>query len=237
MPVYQLPENSFEFPPTAVAEPDGLLALGGDLRPERLLTAYSLGIFPWYSKGEPILWWTPAPRLVLYPNELHISKSMRPLFNRNAFRVTYDLAFQEVIGHCRKAYRAGQNGTWITEEMIQAYCNLHQLGFAHSVEVWQENKLVGGLYGLSIGKVFFGESMFSQVSNASKYGFISLVRSLDSLKFDLVDCQMTTAHLVRMGARELERPDFEGELKTSVVKDTLRGAWSEIPEFLNPVIF
>lgn len=162
---------------------------------------------------------------------------MRPLFNRRAFRVSMDCAFEKVIGHCRSSYREGQQGTWITEEMQEAYIALHRLGLAHSVEVWQGDELAGGLYGLALGKVFFGESMFSRATNASKFGFITLVKGLGKLEFGLIDCQMRTPHLMRLGAEEVDRNLFEQQLSTEIRLETLRGPWTEIPEFLEPVVF
>jgi leucyl/phenylalanyl-tRNA--protein transferase len=171
-------DSKMSFPPTHLASRDGLLAIGGDLSPERLLLAYRNGIFPWY-EGEDILWWSPDPRFVLFPSEIKISKSVKPLLNRNAFDFTVDKAFKEVIGRCKKIYRPGQEGTWITNELEEAFITMHQLGYAHSAEVWKNDELVGGLYGLKLGKVFFGESMFSDLSNASRYAFI---RYTDHLK-------------------------------------------------------
>ena len=170
-------DESLYFPPVHLAEPDGLLAMGGDLSAERLLLAYRSGIFPWYSEP-PVLWWCPDPRFVLFPSELRISKSLKPLLNRNAFGFTINKAFDKVIAHCKNVPRPGQDGTWINEAVIKAYAQLHKLGYAHSAEVWKDEKLVGGLYGIRMGKVFFGESMFSLVSNASKYAFTKYVQQL-----------------------------------------------------------
>lgn len=232
MPVYQLLSDSYGFPPTSEAEEDGLLAIGGDLSPGRLLEAYSRGIFPWFSDHEPIMWWSPAPRLVLYPQDLHISKSMRPLFNKKTYHVTFDTAFPRVIQACKSIFRPDQYGTWITRDMIDAYILLHQLGFAHSVEVWKGKELVGGLYGIGLGSCFFGESMFAKESNASKYGFIWMVRGLEKLGFDLVDCQTKTRHLVSLGAKEVNRIEFENHLSQAIQKDHRRGSWSDLPELL-----
>ncbi len=196
------------FPDPLHASPHGLLAIGGDLRPERLVAAYRQGIFPWYGEGEPILWWSPHPRFVLFPDELKVHKSMRPYFNRRKFGLSYDRAFGEVIRACAQTPRRGQQGTWITDDMIEAYERLHALGIAHSVEVWQGGELAGGLYGVALGRVFFGESMFTRVSNASKFGFISLVRALQQKGFALIDCQQETPHLATLGARSIPRPDF-----------------------------
>lgn len=208
MPVYSLPKEPV-FPPVSHAEDDGLLAVGGDLSPERLLAAYSQGIFPWYTQGEsPILWWSPDPRMVLFPPELVVSKSMRQLLRRKAFAVTFDTAFDLVIGSCSQVPRPGQDGTWLGSDMQLAYRDMHALGHAHSVEVWQEGRLVGGLYGIAMGSVFCGESMFSHASNASKYGFITLVQALAARGFTLIDCQVHTEHLASLGAREIPRPEF-----------------------------
>ncbi|MFN8398279.1 MAG: leucyl/phenylalanyl-tRNA--protein transferase [Bacteroidia bacterium] len=208
MPVYSLPNQPL-FPPVSHAEEDGLLAVGGDLSPERLLAAYARGIFPWYTEGKsPILWWSPDPRMVLFPNELNVSKSMKQLLRREAFQVTYDREFAAVISACGHVPRPGQDGTWLGNAMMEAYQVLHQLGHAHSVEVWQEGRLVGGLYGVAMGKTFCGESMFAHASNASKYGFITLVRDLIDAGFQLIDCQVYTEHLESLGAREISRNEF-----------------------------
>lgn len=196
------------FPHPSLANPDGLLAIGGDLSTERLLLAYQNGIFPWYSEEQPILWWSPDPRMVLFPNELKVSKSMRNVLNRDQFRVTVDRAFDQVIAHCAQVPREGQEGTWITTEMMEAYAHLHELGYAHSVEVWENERLVGGLYGIRLGKCFFGESMFSLVSNASKVGFIRWVKQLRESGCQLIDCQVETGHLASMGARNIPRQEF-----------------------------
>lgn len=195
------------FPPVHLAEPDGLLAIGGDLSTERLLLAYRNGIFPWY-EGDHILWWCPDPRFVLVPSELKISKSMAQLLRRQAFEFTINKAFSEVISHCKTISRRGQNGTWITEEIREAYTRLHHQGYAHSAEVWQNGELVGGLYGIRLGKMFFGESMFSKVSNASKYAFISYVQHLMTEDVQLIDCQVYTEHLASLGARMMPRATF-----------------------------
>ncbi len=207
MPIFSLSDQLI-FPPPAYAEPDGLVAVGGDLGPDRLLLAYRTGIFPWFSPGDPILWWSPDPRFVMKPEEIKISKSMKQVINRGTFRITYNQAFEQVISNCKSIPRDGQPGTWITNEMKRAYCHLHDLGYAHSVEAWQDGKLVGGLYGVSLGGAFFGESMFSQVSNASKAAFIHLAQHLQTLKFSLIDCQMHTAHLESLGASNMDRDQF-----------------------------
>jgi leucyl/phenylalanyl-tRNA--protein transferase len=229
MPVYRLSEDSLDFPPAYLANWQGILAVGGDLSPERLLTAYQNGIFPWFNEEDPILWWSPDPRFVLFPDELKVSKSMRPYFNQGKFQVTLDQEFEQVMRNCQKTYREGQSGeTWITTDMLNAYVRLHQLGYAHSVEVWDGVNLVGGLYGLSLGKVFFGESMFSHVSNASKFGFITLVRKLINLGFNLIDCQQETEYLGSLGARPIPRIDFLELLEKNETEPTLVGSWSAL---------
>lgn len=216
------------FPPVEEAEDWGGLALGGDLSPERLLLAYCSGIFPWYEEGQPIIWHAPDPRFVLFPDKLKVSKSMRPILNQKKFDITYDTDFRSVIRQCQQTRRRGQRGTWITGEMLEAYCDLHQLGFAHSVEVRQEGKLVGGLYGLSLGSLFFGESMFSKVSNASKAGFTTLVHDLKKLDFTLIDCQVHTYHLESLGAEEIPRKAYMRLLKEGLESDILRGQWTDL---------
>jgi leucyl/phenylalanyl-tRNA---protein transferase len=206
MPLFAL-DKELIFPPAHLAEPDGMLAMGGDLSPERILLAYRNGIFPWYD-GPVIIWWSPDPRCVLFPQELLVSKSMQVLLKRKAFRFTTNTAFAAVIHHCKTTRRAGQSGTWITDEVEKAYTRLHQMGHAHSAEAWLNGELVGGLYGIRIGKVFFGESMFSTVSNASKYAFIQYVRSLQAEGVQLIDCQMQTPHLESLGARMMARETF-----------------------------
>lgn len=204
----------YSFPHPSKASEDGLLAMGGDLAPGRLLKAYQSGIFPWYNPGEPILWWSPDPRMVLFPEKLKISKSMKQLFRKNFFEVTHNQDFLSVIEACASISRKDQKGTWITDEMKKAYNKLHQLGFAHSVEVWQDKKLVGGLYGIYLKekRLFCGESMFSKVSNASKYGFIWWVQRLQKEKVKLIDCQLHTPHLASLGAEEISRSEFLGFL-------------------------
>jgi len=195
------------FPPVTLAEPDGLLAIGGDLSKERLLLAYRNGIFPWY-EGRHILWWSPDPRFVLFPDELKVSKSMRQLIRRETFVFTINKAFTEVIANCRTIPRKGQDGTWITEEVKEAYGRLHKEGYVHSAEAWLNGELVGGLYGVRLGKAFFGESMFSKYSNASKYAFICYVEQLRSEGVELIDCQVYTEHLESLGARMIPRSGF-----------------------------
>lgn len=200
------------FPPVHLAEPDGLLAIGGDLSPERLLLAYRSGIFPWYDKP-PILWWSPDPRFVLFPDELKISKSMKPLLNREAFQFTTNKAFSQVMQYCKNVPRAGQDGTWINDEVIAAYTKLHEMGYAHSAEVWQNGELAGGLYGIKLGNVFFGESMFSLVSNASRYAFIKYVQELKRNGLALIDCQIHSDYLESLGARMIGGKEFQEILR------------------------
>ena len=208
-----LTADSATFPPPerAMAEPNGLLAAGGDLTPARLLQAYRQGIFPWFAPGQPILWWCPDPRTVVRPADLHVSRSMGKVLRQGRLRVAFDRNFPAVISACA-APRAGASGTWITPKMQDAYIELHRLGHAHSVEVYQDDELVGGLYGIALGRVFFGESMFSRVDNASKVAFITLVRQLEAWGFALIDCQMPTDHLFSLGASSMPRADFCAEL-------------------------
>jgi len=224
MPVFLLSEK-IAFPPPNYATREGLLAVGGDLSRERLLLAYRMGIFPWYGEDEPILWWSPDPRLVLYPDELHVPRTLQKILRQERFSVTMDSAFEEVIGACAQTRREKGEGTWIVAEMIDAFVDLHRAGYAHSVEAWQKNRLVGGLYGVSLGKAFFGESMFSRASNASSVTLVTLVRFLQALAFDFVDCQVTTGHLMRFGAREVPRARFLKQLRNALMPQTLRGRW------------
>ncbi len=225
MPVYRL-SSELVFPSAHLAMEEGLLAVGGDLSVSRLLLAYANGIFPWYSTGEPILWWSPDPRLVLYPDDLHISRRLNRTLRQNRFKVTCDKAFEEVIRNCASVPRNDQGGTWITGEMIDAYIALHRAGFAHSVETWQNDRLVGGIYGVSLGRCFFGESMFHQVSDASRVALVMLVRHVSRWRFDLIDCQVTTDHMLRMGAREISRDRFLDQLDRSLKHPTRRGKWA-----------
>ena len=203
-----LSDTHLDFPPVeqALQDPDGLLAVGGDLRCERLIQAYRCGIFPWYQDDQPILWWSPEQRMALNPEHLNISRSMRKLLRKQKFKVTLDTAFQEVIEHC--AQLREESGTWITLEMQEAYCQLHELGYAHSVEVWEDDTLVGGLYGISMGLIFFGESMFSLRDNASKIGFIWFVKQLQAWHYQLIDCQVPSDHLRSLGAEDMPRQQF-----------------------------
>lgn len=228
MPVFLLSEEEIAFPHPEMADANGILAVGGDLSPERLLTAYAWGIFPWFNEGEPIIWWSPDPRFVLFPAELKVSKSMRPYFNQQKFSVTLDTQFEAVMRGCQTSKRDGQfGGTWITEDMVAAYVRLHQLGYAHSVEVWEKENLVGGLYGISLGNVFFGESMFAKVANASKFGFITIVRKLQDQGFQLIDCQQETNHLRSLGARAIDRKDFLTILQKNQEINTRVGSWQD----------
>ncbi|MBI9042629.1 leucyl/phenylalanyl-tRNA--protein transferase [Lutibacter sp.] len=210
--MYLLPKEII-FPPVHLANKDGILAIGGDLSVERLLLAYKSGIFPWYNEGEPIIWYSPKERMVLFPNELKISKSMRQILKKDEFKITYNQNFGDVISNCKNIYRDGQGGTWITSKMEKAYLELHKLGVAKSVEVWLEDELVGGLYGIDLGHVFCGESMFSKVSNTSKLAFIYLVQKLEKENYKLLDCQVYNNHLDSLGAREISRVDFLEYLK------------------------
>lgn len=204
-----LSRRNFDFPPLdqALREPNGLLALGGDLSPERLVSAYRHGCFPWFQEGQPILWWSPDPRMVLFPAELHVSRSLRKTQRQHRFEISFDRDFPTVIEACAGP-RPYADGTWITPAMLDAYRTLHRRGIAHSVEVWQDGQLVGGLYGLAIGRLFFGESMFSRVTDASKIGFVTLVERLRDSGFVLIDCQMHTSHLASFGARPIPRTEF-----------------------------
>ena len=228
MPVFQLTEQLI-FPHPSLAEADGLLAIGGDLSANRLFLAYQHGIFPWYNDDEPILWWSPDPRFVLFPKKLKVAKSMRSYFNQKKFRVTFNQAFSEVILQCKNVFRKDQDGTWITDEVESAYLELHRLGFMHSVEVWKAEKLVGGLYGGMFGKCFFGESMFAHEKNASKYGFISLVKTLEKFGIELIDAQVHTKHLENFGAEMIPKEQFLSFLEnTSLRKDLIPKIQAEI---------
>lgn len=233
MPVFWLSPNDLTFPNPALANEDGILAIGGDLSVERLLVAYNNGLFPWFNPGDPILWWSPDPRFVLFPEDLKIAKSMRSYFNQRKYEVSFDKAFREVITNCKNQPRKGQSGgTWISQEMIDAYCALHEKGFAHSVEVWEGEALVGGLYGIALGKLFFGESMFSKKSNASKLGFITLVKYLTSKGYELIDCQQETQHLKSLGGKNMERAAFLNLIRSNQQELTTRGSWHDANEDL-----
>ena len=218
---YQLPggrvaciDGNCDFPPLAYAlrEPNGLIAIGGDLSLKRLLSAYRHGIFPWFSDGEPVLWWSPDPRMVMFPDELKISDSLRKTLKKQKFEVRFNTAFRQVITACSSTLRHGQNGTWITQDIIDAYCALHEAGYAVSAEAWLDGKLAGGCYGVKIGSMFYGESMFHHVTDASKVAFVSLVQHLKTLEIGMIDCQMKTAHLASLGAREIGRGEFMKKL-------------------------
>ena len=200
--------NELYFPPVTEADEEGILAIGGDLSTQRLLLAYRNGIFPWYSDDEPIIWWCPNPRFVLFPDEIKISKSMRAVIKKQTYSFTINNCFNNVIKNCKTINREGQSGTWISEEFIDAYTNLHNLGYALSAETWKNNKLVGGLYGVKMGNIFFGESMFSLSPNASKFAFIQLVQHLKNEGVKLIDCQVYTNHLESLGAKMIDRNDF-----------------------------
>jgi len=224
MPIFRLSEELI-FPPPELAEDNGLLAVGGDLGEERLLLAYSAGIFPWYSEDDPILWWSPDPRLILLPEDLKISRSLRRTISKGVFTVTLDTAFEQVIRNCASVHLREAGDTWITNNMINAYINLHHSGYAHSVESWHEGELAGGLYGISLGSAFFGESMFTKKSDASKVAFVTLVQQLVKWNFTLLDCQMTTAHLKNLGAGEIPRHDFLVMLKEALKAPDRKGKW------------
>jgi leucyl/phenylalanyl-tRNA--protein transferase len=220
------------FPPAeqALETPNGLLAWGGDLQPERLLQAYRQGIFPWYSQGQPILWWNPAPRCVLLPSRVYASKRTRRRYNGGIYKLSIDRAFDEVIEACAQP-REYESSTWITREMIDAYSLLHRMGHAHSLEVWRDGSLAGGIYGLHLGGMFFGESMFSRQTDASKIALIGLCRILEAHGFDLLDCQVGNPHLITMGAEDISRPEFESTLKVSVARTDISGTWAHTPKF------
>jgi len=200
------------FPNVESAGYDGVLAIGGDLHPDRLMLAYKSGIFPWYNEGEPIIWYSPNRRMILFPDSLKISKSMRQLMRRNEYQITYNKTFSKVIAACQKSPRSEQDGTWITNDMMKAYIKLHELGFSKSVEVWKDDELVGGLYGIDLGHIFCGESMFSKESNTSKLAFIYLVKELQKKDYKLIDCQVYNEHLESLGAEEIPRKEFMGVL-------------------------
>lgn len=225
MTVFALPTQPI-FPDPSLADEDGLLAVGGDLSPQRLLMAYGRGIFPWYSENAPILWWSPEPRLILEPSRVHVPKRLERILRQGVFRFTLDTAFERVIAGCAQTPRRGACGTWIVPEMLAAYCRLHELGFAHSIEVWSGGTLVGGLYGVALGGAFFGESMFYNEPDASKAGFVTLIRALDRAGFILFDCQQTTAHMVRFGGFEVPRDEFLSRLEQALELPSPRGPWS-----------
>jgi leucyl/phenylalanyl-tRNA--protein transferase len=215
MPVFRLTDQ-IQFPPTDLAEENGLLAIGGDLKPERLIMAYSRGIFPWYSQGDPLLWWFTAPRLVIFPDEFRIPRRLARYAKKSAVSITRDQAFSQVIRECATVRIESGEGTWISPEMETAFITLHHLGYAHSIECWLGKKLVGGLYGLALDKVFFGESMFSREKLASQFGLVGLVNFLKRKNYKLIDCQMTTNHLLRFGAREISGNEFQNWLRSNI---------------------
>jgi len=223
-------DEKFCFPHPSTADSNGVLAIGGDLHPERLLLAYQYGIFPWFNEGDPVIWWHPDPRFVIYPDEVKIAKSMRPYFNQEKYSITFDRSFIDVIDACQNISRKGQPGTWITEDIIDAYDYLHQMGYAHSVEVWADEELVGGLYGVSLGKVFFGESMFSKEKNTSKIALIALCRVLEEKGFQFIDCQIANAHLKSMGGRYISREEFMSCMRKNIFEETIRGSWVDIAQ-------
>ncbi len=227
MPIYFLGDDPEAFPPPEKADRSGLLAVGGDLTPERLLSAYARGIFPWYSAGQPILWHSPNPRFVLEPDKLHVGKSLRKTLKAGTYEVRYDTAFADVITACGQVPRPGQDGTWITGEMRDAYVELHRLGFAHSVEAWADGELKGGLYGVSLGAAFFGESMFARAPDASKVAFSTAVERFKGWGFHFIDCQVETEHLARFGAEHWPRRRFLDALATALREPTRRGPWTE----------
>jgi len=224
MPVFRL-DDRLVFPPVHLAE-DGLLALGGDLRPERLLLAYSQGIFPWYAENLPILWHSPDPRMIMTTRDLVVQRSLRKAIRRRPYELKIDTAFVDVLEGCSSAPRPGQTGTWLIPEMVDAYTKLHELGFAHSFEAWRGDELVGGLYGVSLGAAFFGESMFARAPDASKIAFVACVRQLDAWNIGLIDCQVHTEHLDRFGAYEIPRAEYLELLKRALDEPTKRGKWT-----------
>ena len=224
MPIFRLSDR-ISFPPAHFASHSGLLAIGGDLSASRLLMAYRMGIFPWFSEEDPILWWSPDPRLVLLPGEIRVSRRLRRTIRSKGFTVTADTAFERVIEQCAAVRVENGDQTWLTDDMIAAYLSLHRMGYAHSVETWREGRLAGGLYGISLGGAFFGESMFTHVADASKVALVSLCRHLQYKGFDMIDCQVTTSHLISMGAREIPRRGFLKMLESSMKKTTDCGKW------------
>lgn len=233
MTVFALPKEPV-FPDPVHADEDGLLAVGGDLSPERLLTAYACGIFPWYSDNSPILWWSPEPRLILEPGCIHVPQRLQRTLRQGRFTFSLDSAFERVIARCAEIPRHGRCGTWIVPEMLAAYCALHDLGFAHSIEVWEDGVLAGGLYGVALGRAFFGESMFYDRPNASKAGFVILNRALHRAGFTLFDCQQTTRHMITFGGFEVSRQDFLARLETALACPAIPGPWELRQELIRP---
>jgi len=226
MPVFYLDERLIDFPPPQYADEDGLLAIGGDLSVKRLLKAYEKGIFPWFSEGSPILWWSPEPRPVIFPEKLKISRSLRQTIKKGLFEVTMDRAFDKVVRLCRQVHKIKDGETWITPEMVNAYIRLHEEGYAHSVEAWKEGRLVGGLYGVSLGAAFFGESMFNIIPDSSKIALVALVAQCKLWGFHFIDAQVTTSHILRFGAVELSRTEFLKILDEALKRPTKRGKWT-----------
>jgi len=226
MPIFQLSEK-ISFPPPQFAGPEGLLAVGGDLSEGRILLAYQMGIFPWFADDEPILWWSPDPRLVLNPSDVKVSKRLKRTLRQELFTITCDMVFEQVIKNCANVRIKDRKETWINDQMITSYCRLFKSGYAHSIEVWKDGQLAGGLYGISLGGCFFGESMFTSVDNASKVALAALCGFLKQLSFDMIDCQVTTDHLRRMGAVEITRTRFLSLLKRSMKRATLKGNWKQ----------
>jgi leucyl/phenylalanyl-tRNA--protein transferase len=225
VPIYQLPEEPI-FPHPNEATSDGLLAIGGDLSAQRLIAAYASGIFPWFGAKDPILWWSPNPRMVLFPDKFKVSKSLKQTLRSQKYKVTTDKAFVQVIAHCRSIFRPDQNGTWITREIEKAYIELHKLGLAHSFEAWHNNELVGGLYGISLGNTFFGESMFHKANDASKVAFYYLNALAIDWGFQFIDCQIPNPHLISLGAEEISRDDFLDMLHAALLHKTRQGTWN-----------
>lgn len=226
MPLFRLDPRFPElFPDPEIVRHDGPACFGGDLTPERLFAAYRMGYFPWFSEGDPILWWHPDPRFVLYPDKLKVSKSMRPYFNQQKYTVRFDTDFRRVMEECRSTFRPGQWGSWITDDLVEGYVGLHEAGLAHCVEVYEGDELVGGLYGLALGRVFFGESMFHHRPNASKFGFISLVRRLADRGYRVIDCQQETDHLTSLGGETISRTTFLEHLVDIDKEETEKGKW------------
>jgi len=228
MPVYLLDPDHPVFPDPVRSDSSGLLAIGGRIDPVWLIEAYASGIFPWFSDEDPLMWWSPDPRAVLYPGKAKVSKSMKKYFTNNVFEIKIDSAFDKVILNCREVKRKSEDKTWISHDIIKAYSELYKLGLAHSFETWREGKLVGGLYGVSLGTMFFGESMFSLVDNASKFAFISLSNILDKNNFKLIDCQLPNEHLMSMGCVEMKKIDFLSILRSDDPQKTISGNWGKL---------
>jgi leucyl/phenylalanyl-tRNA--protein transferase len=231
MPVYRIPRDLL-FPDPAEAEPSGLIGVGGDLEPKRLILGYQCGLFPWYAEGQPILWWSPDPRMVLQTAEFHVPRSLAKVVRRGDYRITLDTSFDRVLRACAATPRPGQDGTWLTREMEAAYLQMHELGYAHSCEAWRGDELVGGLYGVSIGGFFSGESMFAHAPDASKVAFVHLIEQLSRWGYPLIDCQVHTAHLERFGAREIPRADYLDALPALFDRPHRPGPWSFDPGFV-----